>query len=347
VVIFVHLCKMFVGVAPCTSLFRHFFVLVKSGKAKDHLGAYYIQTRSDSAVADIPTLDGARWENWRADWVIASAEANDRLVLRSNGPALDRKHWRSKPSLAPEFLLVLDMIKTLATGGLTSMHVVGNFLKRRIALLQRRARLCSWFTGPNDIGRIQRGPGTDLSWEELELLVKGITGESFVPESLIVPTGIPALCDDPGLRTAILVTLPTLDESGVAVHQTDGRDPHRGIRISDAPAGGPQPAGVAPSAPAAAPRPLDKGKGAASSSSAPGGIGGSEEERRRRLRRADGSFASDPPEALEDCGWGRGGWLPGPGRTEARQSSATTTIGSTATTTTTTIGPATTTATWG
>jgi hypothetical protein len=37
--IFAHLCEMFVGVAPCTSLFRHFFVLVKSGKAKDHLGA--------------------------------------------------------------------------------------------------------------------------------------------------------------------------------------------------------------------------------------------------------------------------------------------------------------------
>jgi hypothetical protein len=39
--IFVHLCEMFVGVAPCTSLFCHFFVLVESGKAKDHLGAYY------------------------------------------------------------------------------------------------------------------------------------------------------------------------------------------------------------------------------------------------------------------------------------------------------------------
>jgi hypothetical protein len=56
---------------------------------------------------------------------------------------------------------------------------------------------------------------------------------------------------------------------------------HRGIRISDAPAGGPQSDGVAPSAPAVAPsapatapRPLDKGKGAAGSSSArvaPGG----------------------------------------------------------------------------
>jgi hypothetical protein len=41
VAIFVHLCKMFVGVAAYTSLFRQFFVLVRSRKGKDHLGAYY------------------------------------------------------------------------------------------------------------------------------------------------------------------------------------------------------------------------------------------------------------------------------------------------------------------
>jgi hypothetical protein len=149
VAIFVHLCEMFVGVAPCTSLFRHFFVFVKSGKAKDHLNAYYFQTRLNSVVAYIPSLGGARWGNWRAAWVIASAEANDRLILPSNGPALDRKQWRAKPSLVPEFLPILDRIKTLATGGLTLMHVVGDFLKRRIAPLERRARLCCWFTSSN------------------------------------------------------------------------------------------------------------------------------------------------------------------------------------------------------
>jgi hypothetical protein len=171
--------------------------------------------------------------------VIASAEANDRLALSSDGPRLDRKQWRAKPSLAPEFQFVLDRIKSLAAGGLTSMHVVGDFLKRWITPLQQRAHLCCWFTDSNDIGQIQRGPGADLSWEELEVLVKGITGESFVPESLILPEGIPALCDDAGLRTVILATLLTLDERGVAVRQTGGRDPNRGIRISDAPAGGP------------------------------------------------------------------------------------------------------------
>jgi hypothetical protein len=149
--------------------------------------------------------------------VIASTEANDRLILPSDGPALDRKQWRTKSSLSPKFLFVLDRIKVLASGGLTSMHVVGDLLKRRIAPLQRRMRLSCWFTGPNDIDRIQRGPGTDLSWDKLELLVGGITRETFVPESLILPHDIPALCDDPGLRTAILATLPTLNDSGVEV----------------------------------------------------------------------------------------------------------------------------------
>jgi hypothetical protein len=137
--------------------------LVKSGKAKDHLGAYYFQTRSNSADAYISSLGGARWENLRADLVIVSTEANDRLALPSDGPTLDRKQWRAKPSLALEFLPMLDRIKALAAGGLTSMHVVGDFLKLRVMPQQRRPRLCCWFTSPNDISTIQHGPGTDLS----------------------------------------------------------------------------------------------------------------------------------------------------------------------------------------
>jgi hypothetical protein len=62
VAIFVHLYEMFVGEAPCTSLFRYFFVLVKSGTTRDHIGAYYFQTRPDPAVIYIPTFGGARWE---------------------------------------------------------------------------------------------------------------------------------------------------------------------------------------------------------------------------------------------------------------------------------------------
>jgi hypothetical protein len=99
--------------------------------------------------------------------------------------------------------------------------------------------------------------------------VRGVTGEAFIPESLMLPQGISPLYDNPGLRSAVLARLPTLDESGVAVHQTGGRDPHRGIHIPGAPAGGPQLADVAHRVFSIVPSPSDKGKGPASSSSTP------------------------------------------------------------------------------
>jgi hypothetical protein len=129
----------------------------------------------------------------------------------------------------------------------------------------------------------------------------------------------------------------------VAVRQTGSRDPHRGIHIPGVQVEGSQPADAGSRAPPTAPASSNKGKGAAGSSSSPGATGRSEGERRHRMRRADGSFISDaaldldPPEASED-GWRiHGSQLPGPGRTEARQSSTTTTIRPATTVTATTV----------
>jgi len=72
--------------------------------------------------------------------VIASIDASERLTLPTDGPTSDRKSWRSKPSLSPEFNPVLGKIRELAEGGLTSLHVLGDFLKHRIAPLQQRSR---------------------------------------------------------------------------------------------------------------------------------------------------------------------------------------------------------------
>jgi hypothetical protein len=141
------------------------------------------------------------------------------------------------------------------------MHVVDDFLKRQVMLLQGRPRLCCWYTGPNDIGRIQRGLETDLSWELLEILAKGITGEAFIPESLIPPQGIPPLCDDPGLRSAVLSWLPTLDESGVAVRQTGGRDPTEGSIFPVYRPKVPSPPMRAPELPPRPPTPRTRAKG--------------------------------------------------------------------------------------
>ena len=78
--------------------------------------------------------------------MIATTEANERLVMPTGGPASDRQSWRAKPSLPSEFDSVLSKIRALAEGGLTSLYVLGDFLKRRIAPkpsleAKRRSRL--------------------------------------------------------------------------------------------------------------------------------------------------------------------------------------------------------------
>ena len=113
--------------------------------------------------------------------MIATAEANERLALPTEGPATDRASWRAKPSLQPEFDSVLGKIRSLAESGLTSLHVLGDFLKCRIAPLKRRPRPAWNFTGLNDCSRTHRGEGSDLTQEALEVLVetmpKGFTNK--------------------------------------------------------------------------------------------------------------------------------------------------------------------------
>lgn len=86
------------------------------------------------------------------------------------------------------------------------------------------------YTGVNDCSLIERGPDTDLSNAELEVLIRGMTGESYVPELLVPPEKAKPLCVDQGIRTAILATLPTLDDGALAVRQLGG-DPNLGIWI--------------------------------------------------------------------------------------------------------------------
>jgi len=111
--------------------------------------------------------------------------------------------------------------------------VLGDFLKRRIAPLKQRPRPAWNFTGLNDCSRTHRGQGSDLIQEALEVLVRAVTGEVFVPENLILPQGVVPLCENSRLRTAVLATLPTLDDGGLAARQTGG-DPNCGLRIPGA-----------------------------------------------------------------------------------------------------------------
>jgi hypothetical protein len=208
---------------------------------------------------------------------------------------------------------VLDRVKTLARGGQMSMMVLGDFLRRRIAPLQQRSWMSCMFTGSNECYRIVGGPVTDLTSAELEASIRVMTSEGYTLESLVLPRGIKALCEDQAMRSAVLASMPTLDEGGLAVRQVGG-DPNRWIQIpSTSPDrqqctdqgpggschGGPGPAGKGKgkeperrhkhnvgSIPT---RREDEARGAATTRSSQ-----EEEARSRRLCRGDRSFVGEP-----------------------------------------------------
>ena len=124
--------------------------------------------------------------------------------------------------------------------------------------------------------------------------MRAVTGEIFIPEHLILPQGVVPLCEDSRMRTAVLATLPTLDDGGLPARQTGG-DPDRGIRIpgaseeqavSSAAGSGPSAKGkqvVAGSAATSGPSQARSSSGASSG-----------EAGRRRFHRGDGTPVVEP-----------------------------------------------------
>jgi hypothetical protein len=142
-----------------------------------------------------------------------------------------------------------------------------------------------------------------------------MTGEAFVPESLVLPSGVKALCEDQALRSSVLSSMPTLDEGGLAVRQLGG-DPNRGLQIPGASpdrqqrpregAGEPGPRGPAPGgkgkekAPVPEHRQKDRAGAAPAQRSdeaqgaAPERRSQAEGSKSRRLQRGDGSLVGEP-----------------------------------------------------
>ena len=116
--------------------------------------------------------------------------------MPTRGPAPDCQSCRAKPSLPSKFDSVLSKIRVLVEGGHTSLHVLGDFLKRRIAPLKQRPRPAWSFTGLQDCSRTHRGEDSDLTQEGLEVVVRAVMGEIFIPEHLILPQGVVPLCED-------------------------------------------------------------------------------------------------------------------------------------------------------
>jgi hypothetical protein len=161
------------------------------------------------------------------------ADAHDRLVIPAAAPTLDRAEWGKDPGLESGFDPMLDRIQYLVESGLTSLMVLHDFLSRRLAPLQDRVMRPAWmYTGVNDIMRLEHGPGSSLDGELLAACLKALTTDQFLAELATPPASYGAIYMDQAARTALLVTMPTLDDVDIAVEQRG--DLSRGVTIPGA-----------------------------------------------------------------------------------------------------------------
>jgi hypothetical protein len=89
VAFFAHFMEMFMGVRPSVAIFRHLYALVRTGRSKCEISAYYFQLQHGMSGSYISVFSSTKWEDWRDDWVIATTDANDHLELLTEGPLSD------------------------------------------------------------------------------------------------------------------------------------------------------------------------------------------------------------------------------------------------------------------
>nr|CAD39524.2 OSJNBa0027O01.9 [Oryza sativa Japonica Group] len=166
--IFAHLCEMFIGVRPSLRLFRWFFT-VQSVSPPSVVGGCYFQPRGPVLNRYIPCALRKKWDDWKSDWFYTPLADEARLRLPSQPPA-QASSWRAPVDLGDGYDAVLDRLAGLRSQGLTGAMVYGDYLRRRIAPLQRRARGAWEYTGSEDFTRTHQGVRWDWAPEDFKIL---------------------------------------------------------------------------------------------------------------------------------------------------------------------------------
>jgi hypothetical protein len=76
VVIFVHLCEMYVGVRASVRLFRRFFMLKAVSPRPPLIDGHYFQRRTPGHTRYITPISPGRWERWREVWALVQADVH-------------------------------------------------------------------------------------------------------------------------------------------------------------------------------------------------------------------------------------------------------------------------------
>ncbi|XP_066167038.1 uncharacterized protein [Oryza sativa Japonica Group] len=109
--------------------------------------------------------------------------------------------------------------------------VYGDYLRRRIAPLQRRARAAWEYIGPEDYMRTHQGVRWDWAPEDFKILIQRVLNLNSVEASLI-PHGILPLCSDPD-RVSILTIMTAVGASEEQAPKGHGGAEESALRLRE------------------------------------------------------------------------------------------------------------------
>jgi uncharacterized membrane protein YgcG len=128
---------------------------------------------------------------------------------------------------------VLDRIQYLTENGLTSLMVPHDFLSSHLTHLQDWPAHPAWmYTGVNDIMLLDREPGSSLDEVLLAASLKALTVDQFSTYLVVSAAICEPICLNQAARTALLATMPMLDDVDIAPVQRG--DQSRGMVIPKA-----------------------------------------------------------------------------------------------------------------
>lgn len=155
-----------------------------------------------------------KWDDWKKDWFYTTLPDHPRLWLPT-GPPEETAAWRATAALGDEYDAVLIRLNGLRAQGLTSAMVYGDYLRRRIAPLQERARGAWAYTGFDDPMRTHVGRHWEWSRDDLKFVIQRVLNLPTIEPSLI-PDSILPLYSDRDSIIAIMMVVGAAGDRGLS-----------------------------------------------------------------------------------------------------------------------------------
>ncbi|KAK3121467.1 hypothetical protein QOZ80_8BG0653910 [Eleusine coracana subsp. coracana] len=135
IAIFIHLCKVFLGIHPHFDTFKELFVLKSNNN--NVIGGAGFQLRNKSKYIDVPLPSTNK--GWHADWFYHGNHAPPLSETTIEAPK-PRPEWSAKahPNKKSQVDAILEQIAYLKSQGYTGVHVAASFIYRRVQSIKKR-----------------------------------------------------------------------------------------------------------------------------------------------------------------------------------------------------------------